>query len=155
GACYTDVKVELRAIYLLVVMALFAFGLFIANIWRRGWVLPVMAVFLWFFVASLAGGIVPAFVQRFRVEPSESSMEAPYIRNNIEATRAAYELQVESETFEWDGELSVEDLQEEVETLQNVRLWDPAIIERSFERQQQLKGFYEINDVDIDRYVID
>lgn len=155
GASYTDVNVELRAIYLLVVIALFAFGLFIANIWRRGWVLPVMAVFLWFFVASLAGGIVPAFVQRFRVEPSESSMEAPYIRNNIEATRAAYELEVDSETFEWDGELSVGDLREEVETLQNVRLWDPAIIERSFERQQQLKGFYEINDVDIDRYMID
>ncbi|NLD76465.1 MAG: UPF0182 family protein, partial [Acidimicrobiales bacterium] len=155
GASYTDVNVELRATYLLIVIALFAFGLFIANIWRRGWVLPAMAVFLWIFVASLAGGIVPAFVQRFRVEPSESSMEAPYIRNNIDATRAAYQLEVENETFEWKGDLAVDDLEEEVETLQNVRLWDPAIIERSFERQQQLKGFYEINDVDIDRYVID
>lgn len=155
GASYTDVNVELRAVYLLVVIALFAFGLFIANIWRRGWVLPAMAVFLWFFVASLAGGLVPAFVQRFRVEPSESSMEAPYLRNNIAATRAAYQLEVENETFEWRGDLTVDDLQAEVETLQNVRLWDPAIIERSFVRQQQLKGFYEFNDVDIDRYVID
>lgn len=155
GATYTDVNVELRATYLLVLIALFAFGLFIANIWRRGWTLPVLAVGLWMFVAALAGGIVPAFVQRFRVEPSESSMEAPYILDNIAATRAAYGLDVDTETFEWDGALDSEALGREVETLQNVRLWDPAIIETSFERQQQLKGFYEINDVDVDRYVID
>jgi uncharacterized membrane protein (UPF0182 family) len=155
GATYTDVNVELRATYLLVLIALFAFGLFIANIWRRGWTLPVLAVGLWMLVAVLAGGIVPAFVQRFRVEPSESSMEAPYIRHNIEATRAAYGLDVETETFEWDGTLDAAAMEREVETLQNVRLWDPAIIEASFGRQQQLKGFYEINDVDVDRYVID
>ncbi len=155
GATYTDVNVELRAVYLLVVIALFAFALFIANIWRRGWVLPVMAVGLWMFVATLASGLVPAFVQRFRVEPSESSMEAPYIANNIEATRSSYGLDVEDETFTWEGDLTAEDLAAEVETLQNVRLWDPAIIERSYERQQQLKGFYEINDVDVDRYEID
>ena len=155
GATYTDVNVELRAVYLLVVIALFAFGLFIANIWRRGWVLPVMAVGLWIFVAALAGGIVPAFVQRFRVEPSESSMEAPYIARNIAATRAAYGLELESETFDWKGDLTTADLAAEVETLENVRLWDPAIMKSSFDRQQQLKGFYEFNDVDVDRYEID
>jgi uncharacterized membrane protein (UPF0182 family) len=155
GATYTDVNVELRATYLLVLIALFAVGLFIANIWRRGWTLPVLAVGLWMLVAVLAGGIVPAFVQRFRVEPSESSMEAPYIRHNIEATRSAYGLDVDTETFEWDGSLDAEALGREVETLQNVRLWDPAIIQTSFERQQQLKGFYEINDVDVDRYLVD
>lgn len=155
GATYTDVNVDLRATYLLVMIALFAAGLFIANIWRRGWSLPVVGVAVWMLVAALAGGIVPAFVQRFRVEPSESSMEAPYIAHNIAATRAAYGLDVETETFEWDGDVTSEDLEREVETLQNIRLWDPAIIQSSFERQQQLKGFYEINDVDVDRYTVD
>jgi uncharacterized membrane protein (UPF0182 family) len=155
GATYTASNVELRSTYLLVMIALFACGLLIANIWRRGWTLPVMAVGLWMFVAAVAGGIVPAFVQRFRVEPSESSMEAPYLRHNIDATRMAYGLDVQTETFKWDGKLDAATLGEEVETLQNVRLWDPAIIKSSFERQQQLKGFYEINDVDVDRYEVD
>ncbi|MCB0987083.1 MAG: UPF0182 family protein [Acidimicrobiales bacterium] len=155
GATYTVSNVELRSTYLLVMIAMVACGLFIANIWRRGWSLPVMAVGLWVFVAALAGGLVPTFVQRFRVEPSESSMEARYIANNITATRAAYGLEVDTETFKWDGKLDADAIGAEVETLQNVRLWDPAIMQASFGRQQQLKGFYEINDVDVDRYVVD
>ena len=79
GATYTDVNVQLRAIHLLVLIALFATGLFIANIWRRGWVLPVMAVGLWGLVALLAGEAIPAFVQRFRVEPDKAALEQPYI----------------------------------------------------------------------------
>ena len=155
GALYTDVNVELRALYLLIGVALFAAGLFVANIWRKGWTLPILAVGLWIFVASLAGGIVPAFVQRFRVEPSESSMEAPYIAQNIAATRQAYGLDLNQDPFEWKGDLDTATLEENVDTLRNIRLWDPAIMETSFERQQQIKSFFAINDVDIDRYVID
>ena len=49
--------------------------LFIVNIFRRGWVLPVLAVGLWVFVAVVAGGIYPQFVQRFQVQPNESAKE--------------------------------------------------------------------------------
>ena len=107
GATYTDVNVQLKAIYLLMLISLFAFGLFIANIWRRGWVLPALAVGLWVFVALLAGEVVPAFVQRFRVQPSESSKEAPYIRHNIEATRSALNLGgVDVKPFNFDGKIN-------------------------------------------------
>lgn len=37
GATYTDVNVQLRVTYLLILISVFAFGLFITNIWRRGW----------------------------------------------------------------------------------------------------------------------
>ncbi len=89
GATYTDVKAQLPAIYLLLFIALLSFGLFIFNIRRRGWVLPVVAVGLWALVSVVAGVAYPAFIQRFRVEPEESSKESPYIQHNIEATRAA------------------------------------------------------------------
>ena len=36
--------------------------------------------------------IWPAIVQQFQVKPSEADKEAPYIQDNIEATRAAYDL---------------------------------------------------------------
>src|SRR5688572_11282082 len=47
GATYTDVNAQLPAIDLLIFILLVAVVLFIANIWRRGWVLPVLAVGLW------------------------------------------------------------------------------------------------------------
>ncbi len=155
GALYTDFNVELRSIYLLMVISLFAFALFIANIWRRGWVLPSMAVGLWMLVAILAGGLVPAFVQRFRVEPSESSMEKPYIQQNIDATRLAYGLdEVDRQPFEFDGDLDASNLQDNVDTLRNIRLWDTEVTKDALV-DQEIRGFYEIGDVDVDRYMLD
>ncbi len=156
GATYTDTNVQLRVIYLLIAISVFATALFIANIWRRGWVLPVMAVSLWIFVTVLAGGLVPAFVQRFRVEPAESSMEAKYLKQNIEATRAAYGLGgVDTSQFDFTGDLTDEDLAEDSSTIGNIRLWDTAVMKAAYDRQQVIKSFYAINDVDIDRYTID
>ncbi len=156
GATYTDVNVELRAIYLLMLIALFATGLFIANIWRRGWVLPGMAVGLWVLVAVLAGGVVPAFVQRFRVEPTESSMERTYITHNIEATQAAYGLDVVTSDLDWRAKtISAETMAQNTGTLDNVRLWDPKSMQDRLIEDQEIQRFYAINDVDVDRYEID
>ncbi|MBX3315194.1 MAG: UPF0182 family protein [Actinobacteria bacterium] len=153
GATYTDVNVQLRVTYLLILISVFAFGLFIANIWRRGWVLPVMAVGLWMLVAVLAGVVVPAFVQRFRVEPSESTMERPFIEHNIEATREAYGLSdVATQDFDWKGDLTASQMDDHLDTLRNVRLWDPAIMASSFQKEQENRGLYNITDVDVDRY---
>lgn len=156
GATYTDYNVQLRVTYLLIAISIFATALFIANIWRRGWVLPAMAVGLWIFVTVLAGALVPAFVQRFRVEPAESSMEAKYIAQNIRATREAYGLgDVGREDFDFQGDLSDEDLVDDAATVRNIRLWDAPVMQEAFQRQQQIKSFYAFNDVDVDRYEID
>jgi len=155
GATYTDVNIEMKSIYLLMLISLFAFGLFIANIWRRGWVLPGMAVGLWMLVAILAGGVVPAFVQRFRVQPAESSMEKPYIRQNIKATRTAYGLSdVDSKGFDFKGDLAAKDLRADPDTVRNIRLWDVSVMKEAYARQQQIKGFYDISNVDVDRYQV-
>jgi len=155
GATYTDYNVQLRVTYLLIAISVFATALFIANIWRRGWVLPGMAVGLWIFVTILAGALVPAFVQRFRVEPAESSMEAPYIAQNISATRKAYGLTEDDKTkFNFQGDLSEADLANDAATVRNIRLWDAPVMAEAFERQQQIKSFYAFNDVDVDRYRI-
>src|SRR5882762_7400383 len=44
GPTYTDVHTQLPAIRLLMVISLFSVALFIYNIFRRGWVLPVLGV---------------------------------------------------------------------------------------------------------------
>jgi uncharacterized membrane protein (UPF0182 family) len=156
GATYTDVNVQLKALYLLMLISVFALVLFIVNIWRRGWVLPVLAVGLWALVAVLAGALVPAFVQRFRVQPAESSMERPYIEHNIAATRTAMGLNdVQTSSFSGTSALTAKDLQANAGTVRNIRLWDPSIMMRVFQRQQAIRSFYEINNVDVDRYRLD
>lgn len=153
GALYTDVRVEMKALYLLMMISVFALALFIVNIWRRGWVLPVLAVGLWGFVAVLAGAIVPAFVQRFRVQPAESRMERPYIQHNIDATRAALGLnKVDVRNFDLSGNLTSTGLTQNAATVRNIRLWDPLILKTVFQKTQALRAFYEINNVGVDRY---
>ena len=47
GASYTDVQAQLPALNLLMVISIAAAVLFIANIFRKGWVFPIIAVGLW------------------------------------------------------------------------------------------------------------
>ncbi len=156
GALYTDTNIQLKAIDLLLVISIFACVLFVVNIWRRGWMLPIMAVGLWAVVAVLGGVAVPALVQRFSVQPSEESKEQPYLVHNIEATRAAFGLdEVHVEPFANDGELDAATLNDNAVTVQNVRLWDPAVMQEVFTKLQGIRSFYKVPEPDIDRYDID
>jgi uncharacterized membrane protein (UPF0182 family) len=153
GATYTDVHAQLPAINLLIAISLLAAGLLIYNVRRRGWLLPGIAVGLWALVAVVVGTAYPAFVQRFRVEPAESVKEAPFIERNIKATRAALGLgEVKVRPFAYDEQLSVEALQKNADTIRNVRLWDPHVLARTYQRLQEVRTFYRFTDVDIDRY---
>ena len=89
GAGYTDVNASLPAIQLMILISLFAGVLLLVNIRRKGWTLPIIVLALWGLVAIIAGGLYPAFVQRFQVEPAELAKERPYVERNISATRTA------------------------------------------------------------------
>ena len=156
GATYTDVNAQLPALNLLIVISALAALLFFVNIRQQGWVLPLTAVGLWFLVAIVAGSVYPAVVQRFRVEPAESTREVPYIERNIEATRAAMGLaEVSVRPFAYDEQLSAEALVRNAETVRNVRLWDPDVLQQTYQRLQEVRTFYRFTDVDVDRYAID
>ena len=157
GPTYTDVHTQLPAIKLLLVISLFSVALFLYNIFRRGWVLPVLGVGLWAFVAVVAGTIVPALVQKFRVEPSESSKERPFIERNIAATRSAMNIDTVTQTaFKNDNNLNTQTLLANQDQMNNIRLWDPApnLTGQTYQQLQALKPFYKLNDVDVDRYSI-
>ncbi len=156
GAGYTDINAQLPAINLLLVISLVGAALFVVNIWRRGWVLPVLGVGLWAFVSLVVGQIYPAIIQNFQVEPEELSREAPYIDRNIEATRAAFGLEdVEVKDFPYQEALTGDDLAQNEPTVENVRLWDPQFLPDTYRQLQRIRNFYEFQDVDIDRYVVD
>lgn len=160
GAGYTDVKAQLPAIYLLLLISVASFLLFIVNIWRRGWTLPVLGVSLWALVAVVAGAIYPQFVQRIQVTPNEPQKERPYIERNIEATRAAMNLvpdeSVSNVPFDLNTDKSKIDLVANEASVRNIRIWDPSkdVLGQTFPQLQRNRDYYRVNDVDIDRYQI-
>ena len=156
GAGFTDVNAQLPALRLLTLIMAAAFLLFIVNIWRRGWALPVIAILVWGVVAVAAGAAYPAFVQTFRVKPAENAREREFIDRNISATRAALGLgEVGATPFAAESELTAQDLVANAPTVRNVRLWDPNTIEDTYRNLQEIRQYYQFSDVDIDRYVME
>jgi uncharacterized membrane protein (UPF0182 family) len=160
GAGFTDVKAQLPAINLLLLISVASFALFIVNIWRRGWTLPILGVGLWALVAVVAGAIYPQFVQRIRVAPNEPEREAPYIAYNIAATREAMGLgedDIEITPFQLNTDKDSIDLVANADSVRNIRIWDPseAVLGKTFPQLQRVRDYYRVNDVDVDRYDLD
>ncbi|MFQ5948477.1 MAG: UPF0182 family protein, partial [Acidimicrobiia bacterium] len=153
GATFTDIKAQLPALNLLIGISLVAAILLLVNIRFRGWTLPAVAVGLWLATSIIVGGIIPAAVQRFSVQPDEINKELPYIARNIGFTRDAYDLSdVQVREFAASPDLDAGDLEANPGTLDNIRLWDPSVLQTTYRQLQVLRPFYQFEDVDVDRY---
>jgi uncharacterized protein len=156
GASYADVTAQLPVLRVLTVVAVISAIIFLVNIYYRGWRLPLVGVGLLVAVWILAGQIYPAIVQQYRVSPNEIQMESPYIARNIEATRFAYGLnRVTSRPFPADQQLTLEDIEQNRATVDNIRLWDPRPLLDTYRQLQEIRLYYSFRDVDVDRYTID
>ena len=157
GAGFTDINARLPAIQLLMLVSLAAAVLFVLNIRRPGWTLALVSVGAWLFVSVAAGALYPSLVQRFRVDPGPLQREREFIGRNIEATRAAYGLDVvETRDFKANRDLTYEQLVEDNDlTISNLRLWDPDVLTRTYQNLQELAPYYRVDFVDTDRYEID
>ncbi|MGM0618909.1 MAG: UPF0182 family protein, partial [Actinomycetota bacterium] len=156
GASYTDVNAELPALYLLIGVSVIAIGLVLASIRRSGFLLPGAAVGLLVVASIILQGAYPAVIQRVQVDPQELAREQQFIQRNLDATRAAYGLDaVERVPFEIQNDLDLDDVSENDITFLNVRLWDPNVLETTYQQLQSLRPYYEFNSVATDRYEID
>ena len=156
GASYTDVNAQLPALNLLIAISLVAAIILLLNLRFRGWTLPIVAVSLWLGTSILVGGVYPALVQRFSVIPDEQNKEAEYFGYNIASTLAAYGLDgVEVTSFAGSGDLTKDQLNADQATIDNIRLWDPGVLATTYKQLQNIKTYYDITDVDVDRYTID
>ena len=155
GASYTDVIAHLPALNLLILISLFGAVLLLVNIKRRGWLLPATAISLWLAVSIIVGGLVPAAIQRFRVVPDELNKELPYVENHIDYTRLAYGLDsIEEKSFAASPDLSQDDISNNKQTVDNIRLWDPTVLAETYSQLQEIRAYYALQEVDVDRYRI-
>ncbi len=157
GVTYTDDHAVLPAKNILMAIAIICAVLFFANVLRRTWLLPSVGLALLALSAILLGMIWPGIVQQFQVDPTEADKEAPYIERNIDATRAAYDLE-DVEVEEFTSEVSLATARLGVLSLQTstIPLVDPKLVAQTFEQQQQVRAYYSVSPVlDVDRYQIE
>lgn len=156
GASYTDVHAQLPALKLLAVISVISAVLFLVNIWARRLSLPFAAIGIWILCAALAGGVFPFAVQKFSVDPQELVRESPFIDRNIQATRDAFGLAaIDDQDFAASTDLTADEITTNDALFDNIRLWDPDILKLGYAQLQALRTYYQFQDVDIDRYVID
>ncbi|MCK8823749.1 UPF0182 family membrane protein [Fuchsiella alkaliacetigena] len=155
GAGYTDINAQLLALTVLTVLAVLVSIFMLVNLFTENFKLVAGGVGVLIVASIVLGGIYPAVIQRFRVEPNELAAEMPYIENNIELTQQAYNLaDVKERRFSFDNELTAEDLQNNQGTVSNIRLWDPRPLASTYHQLQGMRNYYNFNDIDVDRYDI-
>jgi uncharacterized protein len=155
GATFTDVHAQLPALNFLMIISVVCAGLFIVNIWRRGWVLPVIAVGLWGFISIVVGTLYPLYIQKVQVKPNEFTKEQPYIKRNITATRVAFGINdIKSQPYNYKENLTPKIIQANSATIDNARLWDPDQLLPNFQQNQKLRPYFGFTSLDLDRYPI-
>ena len=155
GVSYADAVIRLPALQLLTIVAAggalaAAYAALSSTIW------PVGAAVATYLLVLVGGGGVATLLQQLVVTPDELAREAPYIVHNIAATRSAFDLdQVEERQLSGDATLTMADIENNAETINNVRLWDHEPLLDTFGQIQEIRTYYEFASVDNDRYVVD
>lgn len=124
-----------------------------AGFWRVSTSpIPVLWVYA---IALSASAVLPVFVQRFDVQPNELSREQTYIERSIAFTRQGFALdEIDVQPFNPRAELSREDLDNNEQTIRNMRLWDSRPLLQANRQLQQIRSYYKFPDADIDRYTL-
>jgi hypothetical protein len=157
GPSYTDVHAVLPDKLVLLVIAGLCAAMLFANVAVRDNRLMWTAIGVMAASALVFGVAVPALIQQFRVKPSASTLELPYIHRNIVATRAAFGLSGSVQETPYGGAPAPggKALLAQAGQAAQVRLLDPKVISPTFTQLQQERSFYGFKSpLDVDRYPV-
>ncbi len=156
GPGKTDLSVVLPSLRLLSIVSLIVGASMLLNIKLKKPAISSALVVLLVGLHILLLLVYAGVMQEFRVAPNEIKVETPYILDNIRFTTMAFGLtDVEDRPFEVDLNLSAEDIVNNAPTIDNIRLWDPRPLKDTYGQIQGIRLYYDFNDVDVDRYVLD
>ena len=155
GAGFTDINANLLGLWIRLIIVLIIGVWVLFNLVIKQYKLILVGVGAWFIVSIIFGGIVPGAVQSYRVDPNELEFEREYIEHNIDMTRKAYGLDdISRREFDIDYDLTARDLNNNLDLINNVRLWDYRPKLSTYGQLQELRPYYRFVDVDVDRYHI-
>ncbi|MCM1981874.1 UPF0182 family membrane protein [Lyngbya confervoides] len=153
GIGFTDYHARLLSHRLMSMVTVGVAMAVLVSLWRRG-LRPIIIALTLFGLAFVSlEGIYPWLVQSLIVRPNELAKEKPFLAHNIRYTQAAYHLeQVQNEKYDVQAGLTLDKLQENQTTLENVRLWDYQPLLKTYRQLQEIRSYYRFQDVDVDRY---
>ncbi len=155
GAAYADVNARMPALLIMTAIAVGAGLLMLANTYFSGRRLLIGAFALWFVANIVLGTLWPSLIQQFQVNPNEFVREAPFIERNIQFTRSAYGLdRVAEEFYPAETVVDTEVIQNNPQTINNIRLWDYRPLSDVYKQIQIIRPYYDFRDADVDRYEI-
>ncbi|MBL7141677.1 UPF0182 family protein [Patescibacteria group bacterium] len=154
GAGYADLHAVLPFLKALFFISLLAVIAFLVNIFKESRHLIFFSIGLYLIVAIVGVWLAPSLLQRFVVLPNELVKETPYIEYGIAATRQAFALdRVVERELSGETSLSMNDINENVLTIKNVRLWDREPLLDTFGQIQEIRTYYDFISIDNDRYL--
>ena len=154
GAGFTDVNVTLWMYRILCVLSIVAAVLFVVFMKKKSYkkILTVPVIMI---VLGLVGTGAGYLIQNFVVSPDEINKESQYLAWNIEYTQYAYQMDdVNVTSFAADNTLTAEDINDNTETINNIRINDFDPTQQFYNQTQSIRQYYTFNDVDVDRYMI-
>jgi len=156
GPGYTAIHATLVSYRVMTYIALLCSLAILINLFLRRFRLVVYSIGVLLIASVLLGSVYPALVQKFRVTPNEIVMERPYLENNIQFTRRAYNLDtIEKKSFPAGRVLTAEDIRANQDTISNIRLWDWEPLQQTYSQLQEIRLYYQFKDIDVDRYIVD
>lgn len=154
GPGFTDVRVNLPFLWALAGVSILAGFVVAYGIIRKKMKLityPVVAIFL----LSLLRVVTILGVQGLVVNPNELELERTYIQNNINLTRTAFNIrEVDVVDFDADTSISVTDMMQNQDVLDSIKVTSYRQTLDFIKQTQVIRYYYDFNDVDVDRYVI-
>jgi hypothetical protein len=153
GAGYTASHITMPMLWVMFAASVVMGALLAFNIYQLR-LKPVIVGACVYVVLYIAGILfLPQLFQKFVVQPSELSMELPYIKDYIQFTRKAYGLDAIKETsYPALPDLTSDVIARNQETIQNIRLWDPRPILQTYQQTQAIRLYYQFYNVDVGRY---
>ncbi|WP_217131884.1 UPF0182 family membrane protein [Leucobacter chinensis] len=157
GALFKDVNAVIPAKQILAGIALIVALLFLFAAITGKWRMPVVGTALLLVASLVVGAGYPWMIQEFKVSPDEKILEAEYMQRNIDATRAAFDLEdVKVERYEAVTDAEPGALRNDAQTTANIRIMDPEIISPTFAQLEQIRQYYKFpKKLTVDRYEID
>jgi uncharacterized membrane protein (UPF0182 family) len=147
GADWVNTNVGIPLQWMSVAAFAIAAAFVLAGRWKWA-IAPVLLLIL--------RAVIPPVVSGVYVKPNELTLQTPFIKHHIEATRAAYDLKKRLSEVQHSGisEAPI-NVAANKPLLDNVRLWDWRAFHDTVTQLQALRQYYVFSDTDVDRYMID
>lgn len=154
GASYTDIHVSLLFYRIIIGVSLISAIVIFWSVMSSK-VKPIIFSVILIFILIASENIVSTLVQRFVVKPNEKMIEQPYIKNNIDYTKKAFNIDnVEVKDFKVSDNLTKDDITNNKDTIDNIRINSLKPSLEFYNQVQIIRYYYGFNDIDIDRYNI-